>query len=156
LRKPVGKVFPSIEYITVPEGYKLITVGDISSYNAISSGIFPDIIVYDGKERRNIVRKEIKDTLDSFVAVKFIANNPPSHITEELWGLVKKCFPIKSRIKIFVIGEEDLAAFPFLLEAPEKTIILYGNFERGIVFIEATESIKREWRKLLEYMKRGP
>jgi uncharacterized protein (UPF0218 family) len=155
LREPFGKVYSSIEEIQLPKGTRLITVGDRASYSAITSGIFPDIIVYDGKEKRNFDDSSVKETLDGFSAEKFVVHNPPGQITEDLWNCVKK-YSKKSKIKIFVIGEDDLAVIPFIMESSENTVILYGNFKGGIVLVKVNENIKKIIKDFIDDATKGP
>lgn len=152
LRKPLGRVYSSIDKIVIPPDKKLITVGDRISYSAIMSGLNPNIIVYDRKEDRVGVDKEVVDMLDKCNYLQLTANNPPGHITEELQQTIKKSVKMKLKIKIFVMGEEDLAVIPFILESDENTVILYGQPKKGIVFVEVNENIKNKCRELLNKM----
>jgi uncharacterized protein (UPF0218 family) len=151
LRKPFGKTFSSIDEIEIPRGKKLITIGDVSSYNAISVGLQPHVIVFDGKERRKPVNPKIKETLDNYEAEYFVAKNPAGSITRELWDTVKKCFLLGLKSKIFVDGEEDLSFLPIAIEC-EDAIILYGNFVNGLVMVEVDEKLKNKCRELIKQM----
>lgn len=148
MREPFGKVYSSIEKIKIPKGTRLITIGDVTSHSSILSGLSPDIIVYDGKERRNFIQPDTHEVLEKFPGEKIIIHNPPGHITEDLWNCAKK-YSNESKIRIFVIGEEDLAVIPFVIESPKNTVILYGNFEEGIVLVEVNENIKNKCKQLL-------
>ncbi len=151
-RKPYGKVFSSIDEINIPSASRLITVGDGVSYNAIKGGLNPDIIVFDFKNMRLSVDEKTKTLFKKFKGKKLVANNPPSNITDDLWGVVKKSLKEKSKVKIFVRGEEDLAVFPFILESSINTVILYGLKDRGVM-VKVSKNIKNECKKLLKYMK---
>ncbi len=83
-----------------------------------------------------------------------MVNNPPGNVTDELQELVRKSLKEKSKVKIFVKGEEDLAVFPFILESPINTVILYGLKDKGVM-VKVSKNIKNECKKLLRYMK-GP
>jgi len=52
-------------------------------------------------------------------------------------------------VRIFVRGEEDLAAVPAMLMAPEGSAVLYGQPDQGVVLVQITESKKEEIRDLL-------
>lgn len=150
-KRPEGKVFTSIEKVKIPHNTILITVGDIVSFSAIKAGLKPDIVVFDGRVERSQVGQEITDVLEGYKAKKITVTNPPGHITSELWDVVKSCFPVKKRFKIFVKGEEDLAVLPIILEAPNGTV-LSGLPGKGIVLLEINEKVKNICRKLLKQM----
>lgn len=152
LKKPLGKVYPSIDKIVIPSGKKLITIGDRVSYSAIKVGLNPNIIVYDRKEERTSVDNEVNDVIDRCNYLQLTVNNPPSHITEELQHTVKKCLKMNLKVKVFVMGEEDLAVIPFILEADENTVILYGQPKEGIISVEVNEDVKNKCRELLNKM----
>lgn len=153
-RKPYGKVFSSVDEVKIPVKTKLIAVGDVVSYNAVKAGLNPDIVVYDLRKRRVPVDRKTEKLLESFKAKKFVAKNPPSNITAELWDRVKKSLKLKSNVKIFVKGEEDLAVLPFILESPIDTVILYGLKDKGVI-VKVNKKIKKECRELLKCLK-GP
>ena len=104
-RKPFGKIFNSIDEIRIPSHSKLITVGDIVSYNAIKANLSPDIIVYDKKNKRDFVDKEIHRTLELFQGQEFSVRNPAGSITDDLWKTVKKILKLKTKVKQIVDGE---------------------------------------------------
>ena len=49
-----------------------------------------------------------------------------------------------------VKGEEDLAVLPCLLIAPEDAVILYGQPNEGLVFVNVSEG-KDKANKLMTY-----
>jgi len=53
-------------------------------------------------------------------------------------------------VRIFVRGEEDLAALPAILLAPEGSVVLYGQPDEGVVFVSITKSKKEEILDLLD------
>ncbi len=152
LRKPIGKVYASIDKIQVSPEKKLITVGDAVSCVAIKAGLNPSVIVYDGKENRSAVNDEIKNILEKTPHAKVVINNPSSSITEDLQKAVKNCLKTNLKTKIFVIGEEDLAVIPFVIECNENTVVLYGQNGLGIVAVEVDENAKNKCRELLNKM----
>lgn len=155
LREPWGKLYSSIHEITVPEGRKLVTVGDRVSYNSITAGLKPCLIVYDEREKRGPIDPEMKSVLDSYVDIRLIVSNPPGVLTKELQEAIKKSLAYKVNCAISVTGEDDSAAFQIFLDYPIGTIVLYGQPDRGIVFVEIDETIKNKCRELQSRMKQG-
>jgi uncharacterized protein (UPF0218 family) len=65
--------------------------------------------------------------------------NPPGKITRALWRAVKAAVSAKERIKIEVVGEEDLAALVAIATAPKGAHIIYGLPRRGLVVVEVDD-----------------
>ncbi len=55
-------------------------------------------------------------------------------------------------IRIFVLGEEDLAVMPAVVLAPLSSIVIYGQPSSGCVLIRVTREKKKEMRELLKQM----
>lgn len=127
---------------------RIISVGDVVSQNLIDHGIYPELVIVDGRN----LRAEIDDCIecDNTVTVE----NPQSEITGELWVAIERLFRDKTKRfkKILVEGEEDLAVMPAVLHGDGDTVVLYGQPDRGIVIIEVTEQKKREISDYLNEM----
>ena len=71
------------------------------------------------------------------------ADNPAGTITENLWETIEEAISLTlkdSEKRIIVVeGEEDLAVLPCLLIAPEDAVILYGQPNEGLVFVNVCE-----------------
>lgn len=115
---------------------KVIAIGDVVAENVIKVGIEPAMIIIDGKSRRN---EKGMDT-----ACDITVKNPPSEITDELMEAIKKGYT-----RIFVEGEEDLAALPAILYADANTVIVYGQPSEGIMVIRPTKENKQKVKKTL-------
>ncbi len=116
---------------------KVIAIGDVVAENLVKVGIEPVMMVVDGKS----MRKERGNKCECDIMVK----NPVSEITEELMDAIRKGYK-----RIFVEGEEDLAALPAILYADEDSLIVYGQPSEGIMVIRPTEENKRKVRETLE------
>jgi len=153
-RKPFGQFFKSTrEARALLEGRRIISVGDIISYNLLRNSIEPDILVYDEKERRMETSVEVRKVIYDFEARFVIVKNPPGYVTHEVWETVKECLREKEKVKIFVDGEEDLVAFPFMLEAKGGDAILYG-LNDGFVVSIVDDELKKKCKHLLSKMKK--
>lgn len=111
----------------------------------------PDIIVFDLKRERKPVDAKTKNIFSKFKAKKIKVNNPPSNITEDLWDAVKMSLKEKSKVKIFVEGEEDLTVFPFVMESPIDTIILYGLGNSGVM-IKVSKKLKQKCGNIMKML----
>ena len=160
-KKPYGKLFKSTEdflksNIKKSNGGLLITVGDFISYSMVENGVDPDIIVFDNKVRRLPFKRKI-----NFRAKIYKVINRPGITGRNLWKTIRKAFAQPERIKISVIGEEDLALLPSVIMAPLGSVILYGQpnmvfngkeIEGGLVAIKATAEKKKEAWNLFKKM----
>ena len=117
-------------------GEKVIAIGDVVVENLLKVGIEPDMMIVDGKTMRQ--KKEV--LIDCEITVK----NPVSEVTDELMEAVKNQYK-----RIFVEGEEDLAALPAILYGDENSLIVYGQPSEGIMVIRATEENKQKVRDTL-------
>lgn len=116
---------------------QVIAIGDVVAENLLKVGIEPAVLIVDGRSRREDVEIEIQCD----ITVK----NPQSEITDELVDAIRKGYK-----RIFVEGEEDLAALPAILYAHENSVIVYGQPLEGIMVIRPTEENKKKVRETLE------
>ena len=157
LSKPFGPVLSSkdaVVKIIEQRHHLLICVGDESLHKMLSYGIMPDICIYDRMVRREVAPKDWLEEIEkAFKGKKIIKiKNPAGEITGKLVFHLKECIKNKKGI-IEVEGEEDLAALPALANAPVGTLILYGQPDEGIVFLEVNLDKKKRARQLLEEIK---
>lgn len=140
LKKPLGELHESFRNIDVGDSF-LITVGDVTTRNALEHGLKPDVSIIDNRIQRMDSDHEFNDT-----ATIIRSTNPPGTITEDLWNSIKKAIDGSRRGERFMIvvdGEEDLAVLPSILMAPADTVILYGQPNEGVVLVRAMETRKR-------------
>jgi uncharacterized protein (UPF0218 family) len=141
----IPKLKEMIERLHPP---KIITVGDVVSTEARAAGIKVNLSIIDGKTMRHGYAPPISKTRVTFQVV-----NPPGTITEESWRTIKNALR-ENEATIVVEGEEDLLAVPAVLEAPLRTLIVYGQPSEGIVVVEATSQRKAELEKFLDEIRR--
>ena len=112
----------------IKEANFLISVGDQTTKNLVDNDLIPDLGIIDNRIQR-------KDHNHDIIRTENIleADNPAGTITENL-------------------GEEDLAVLPCLLVAPEDAVILYGQPNEGLVFVNVSDG-KDKAAKLMTYFK---
>ncbi|NYT03201.1 MAG: DUF359 domain-containing protein [Candidatus Methanofastidiosa archaeon] len=130
------------------ENKRVISVGDVVSQNLINYGVFPELVIVDGRN----LRAEIDDAIDCDETTT--VENPQSEITGELWVAIERFLRDKTKRfkKILVEGEEDLAVMPAVIHGNEDTVVLYGQPGKGVVIIEVTENKKKEISDYLNEM----
>jgi uncharacterized protein (UPF0218 family) len=126
----------------------LILVGDTISRNAIESGVKPDIMIIDQKEKRGRAL--------GFTHGKrrvFRATNEPATIDLLAWQAVAEA--IKGGDAAVVIdGEEDLLTLVAIEAAPNGCIVAYGQPGEGIVLVRVTEEKKSEIQQIIDEMEK--
>lgn len=132
---------------------KVISVGDIVTFNLIKAGLVPDLSFVDDRTKRAPASDHIMHGTKHPRFKTITVENPPGVITEGLLHEVSKAMGSDSPIRIFVKGEEDLAALPAIAMAPLSSVVIYGLPDEGAVLVRVTESKKKEIQSLLNRMK---
>ena len=150
-KRPLGKLYVDFEDAIpmIKEASFLISVGDQTTKNLVDIDLIPDLGIIDNRIQR-------KDHNYDIIRTENILNadNPAGTITENLWETIEKAISLtlednENRI-IVVEGEEDLAVLPCLLIAPEDAVILYGQPNEGLVFVNVCEG-KSKAKRLMTF-----
>ncbi len=128
---------------------KLISVGDVTTFHLLNSDIIPDILIVDDRTKRGPASDRVVVGTKHKGFIEISVDNPAGVITGDLIDAVGDAIASSYRVRIFVRGEEDLAAVPAMLMAPEGSAVLYGQPDQGVVLVQITESKKEEIRDLL-------
>ncbi|MEZ7989607.1 MAG: GTP-dependent dephospho-CoA kinase family protein [Nitrosopumilus sp.] len=154
LKIPLGILLPidqdnktNIQKYLSDDSY-IITVGDRTTEKMIDFDLIPSLQIIDGLEKR-IKRDIIK--LGSAFELKI--DNPAAEITLESIEIIKKAFSLNPPIRLTVNGEEDLLVLPACIHAPENSVILYGQPNKGLVLVQITTEIRNKAQALLDLMK---
>lgn len=152
LKKPLGPVAGSAEAASAArraqaKGHLVVTVGDSCTLELIRRGVMPNIVVYDHRCQRKPLGKEELDALDSYDGEYVRVSNPAGFISDGLEAALSSAL-WTGEGKILVDGEEDLAALPAIMGAPEGTLVIYGQPDEGAVLVEVTKEKKRKAREI--------
>lgn len=149
LHMPFGEIVDDKTLVLEIKGCcKIITVGDIVTLTLLNKGIKPDLLVFDLKTKREEVTV-LEDLIEALDGDEVKVKNPPGHITSELIRKIREAMLGKKRTKIFVDGEEDLAALVCAAYAPEGACLLYGLPDKGMVLVKISDQISRKARALI-------
>lgn len=134
-------------FIEEEKPVRIISVGDAVSNSMIKNGISPDVLIVDNR----VMRKKVKPIL---VDVNRTLNikNPPGTLTDEAWAVIEDTLKQRQTTRVLVDGEEDLLTLVAVLCAPEKSLVVYGQPQVGIVAVKVTEQKKKLARQLVEEM----
>ena len=150
-KKPLGKLYIEFEDALpmIKEASFLISVGDQTTKNLVDNDLIPQLGIIDHRIQRKDHNYDIIRTENILEA-----DNPAGTITENLWETIDQAISLTlqdSENRIIVVeGEEDLAVLPCLLVAPEDAVILYGQPNEGLVFVNVFEG-KDKATKLMTY-----
>ncbi len=160
LRKLYGELYPGDGIETAKliiknlnNCTKIISVGDIVTFNLLSAGLVPDISFVDDRTKRGPASDKIMQGTRHSLFRTITVENPAGIITEELLQEISHAMDSDKPIQILVKGEEDLAALPAIAMAPLSSVIIYGLPDKGAVLVRVTESKKKEIQSLLDRMK---
>ena len=137
LKRIIEKVNPSC----------LISVGDIVTKHMIESGIAIDLLIVDNKTMRRPIQP-----LNVDVDQSFYATNPPGTITNEAWIVIKQAINCTGKTKVIIEGEEDLLTLVTVLLAPENSIVVYGQPNKGIVIINVNKETREKMHHIVKRM----
>ena len=132
---------------------KIISVGDIVTFNLLNAGLVPNISFVDDRTKRGPASDHVMHGTKHPRFKTITVENPPGMITEALLREVSKAMDSENPVRIFVKGEEDLAALPAIAMAPLSSVVIYGLPEEGAVLVRVTEQKKKEIQSFLDKMK---
>jgi len=128
----------------------LIAVGDVVTYHLREAGRSPDVALVDGLTERSAVRPAVREAIDAADARRLRAANPPGGLTRALLAALRAALAGGEPTVIEVDGEEDLAALPAILAAPEGASVVYGQPGEGMVHVPVTAETRARARALFE------
>ncbi|MFT4885128.1 MAG: hypothetical protein ACI8U4_002648 [Natronomonas sp.] len=151
LKEPLGPVYTEPDVLLAEATEPIIAVGDIVTYHLLTAGYQPDVALVDGKTKRERVEREVLEAIDGFDH-QIEVENPAGTLTEELLEALVDAIERPGTVVITVVGEEDLAALPAIVTAPDGASVVYGQPNEGMVLAIVEEGLRIECRNLLEKM----
>jgi len=152
MRVPLGLIIQTADLAAhVSKADVLITVGDMVTLTAVEAGYDPNLSIFDYKTKRSEER-DFQARLRELGGRWEKVTSPPAVISRALWFLLKGCVDTlapRTHVRIEVVGEEDLAAIPCIVMAPDGAKLLYGMPDRGMVVVTVNEQSRKEARALL-------
>ena len=156
LKEPIGLLVDEHTMLQeIKQASRVVSIGDQVTYTLLTHQIEPWFCVIDYQIKRQQDSQKIKNTLQSYGDQSIRVANPAGTITHELWDQIKNSYQDISKTKklrIEVTGEEDLAALPAILYAPENVTIIYGMPDKGVVIVPSTNEHKQKVKEILTQM----
>ena len=81
-----------------------------------------------------------------------MAVSPAGTLTRDVWVALDEAFKAGERVRIDILGEEDLAALAAIDLAPEGTAVLYGMPDAGVVLVRVDARAKAAVQGMLARM----
>ena len=153
LSRPMGTLH-SIPPQSLRESRCIATIGDRTTLAVAQEVCQPHLAIVDFKTRRHApVSASERVTLESICAQRVLCvNNPAGGITHELWNAVASTAEQRTRTRIEVDGEEDLATLAVLALCPDGTEVLYGQPGQGVVHLTLDRTSRRRAQDCLDRM----
>jgi uncharacterized protein (UPF0218 family) len=128
----------------------VVAVGDVVTYHLREAGRVPDVALVDGKTEREAVGTEVSDALAAGDERRVRVENPAATLTVALLEAFVDALADPDPVTIEVDGEEDLAALPAILAAPDGASVVYGQPGDGMVRVAVNPESRQEARRLFE------
>jgi uncharacterized protein (UPF0218 family) len=155
MREPLGPVVLENDLVLhLKRSDTIITVGDVVTITIVDAGYHLSMALFDYKTLRDQER-DFCQRLQVIEGERVRVHNPPATITAELWTAIKSAMlkvNAGGRVLMEVDGEEDLAALPAIMMAPDGAKVLYGMPGRGIVVVTIDKHRRKAAKRLLDLM----
>lgn len=119
----------------------IITVGDIVTKALQAQRKDPHLSFIDNRSRRETLDIEHK-AHEKHGPFKNEAGTIESNIVRTYATVIQEAVHLKEHVQFTIEGEEDLLGLPAIMLAPLGAVVLYGQFDEGIVYVPVTEEIK--------------
>jgi len=149
LKRPLGPIETDAESLIAAVDGPLVTVGDIVTYHLEEAGRTPDVALFDSRTKREPVAESIGAALaEGDVRVE----NPAGTLTADLLVALRETIDAREPVRIRVDGEEDLAALPAIIAAPEGASVVYGQPGEGMVHVQVDQAARERARDIVSRM----
>lgn len=157
LAKPFGPVHDTGETLRKVKGRLVIAVGDVVTQTLLDGEVVPKLMLVDGVTQRGTSTAHALDNLPTHNVRRVEVRNPAGQITHQLISAMDAALKAKGSTLIHVIGEEDLAALPAMIMAPEGAAVCYGqpplgDSQSGVVVVIVTSVVQQRAKELLQQM----
>lgn len=127
---------------------RIISVGDVVSFNLHKHGLEPQLTIIDNVSLR------VKALPQEEVVEKTVyVDNPQGTISPKAILAVRKALEIGEHTHIVVKGEEDLLTLIAVLYSPQNSFVVYGQPHCGIVVVKTNSERKARAQEFLNAMK---
>ncbi len=157
LKEPMGPVFTDAKALLAEAGAPVVAVGDMVTYHLLEADHTPAVALVDERTEREAVDDRVREALDgaAFGRERRV-ENPPAALTAPLLEALAGAVDSEGTTLLDVEGEEDLAALPAILTAPDGAGVVYGQPGEGMVLVAVDREAREGARRILERMDGDP
>lgn len=139
LKRPWGPVIEETQLDERLEGKgPLATVGDMTTATLHRMGYLPQLAIVDYSTKR--AKDPMWEEATAQVGEMTVSvRNEAATITSEMYNRIIEAWASPTTVKLVVDGEEDLAALPAILHAPEGATVIYGIPDTGLCLVRVDE-----------------
>ncbi len=152
LAKPFGPVYQTRRTLEETRRKVVIAVGDVVTRTFLENGVLPKVMLVDGVTQRGTRVEDALGALPTHGVRRVEVDNPPATITREMIGAIDRGLKEKGSTLIAVKGEEDLAALPAMILAPEGACVCYGQPREGVVVVHVDAAVRKHAQDILNQM----
>ena len=163
LREPLGEVFEGslsekksivkriVSTIQKTNPPMVFAIGDIIVESLKGVGYLPSVEVVDLRSRREALKENLKFEIRNLKTRKYRngAGTIEVSTVRRLKSLCNTYLKVNTPQSLIINGEEDLMVLPAILVAPLSSLVLYGQYNLGVVAVTVTEEKKAEVLKLV-------
>jgi uncharacterized protein (UPF0218 family) len=110
-------------------------------------GIVPAVQVVDGREKRRS-----RPFPDGKVVHELHVRNPAGGLSEAAFRQLAEARAAPKPVRLVVEGEEDLLTLIVLASYPDRTLVLYGQPDKGVVIVPIHQTSRQRARRVLSAM----
>jgi len=157
LKEPMGAVFTDADDLLAEADTPVIAVGDIVTYHLLEAGHTPDVALVDERTEREVVGQRVQKVLDDATfGAKTRVENPAATVSAGLLEALADAIERDETTLLDVDGEEDLAALPAILAAPDRASVVYGQPGEGMVLVTVDSEAREGARAIVAEMDGDP
>jgi uncharacterized protein (UPF0218 family) len=149
LKEPMGTVYTDAEALLADAGDPVFAVGDVVTAHLVRAGRRPDLAVVDERTERAAVADDVAADLP---AADVTVANPAATLTGDLLSALADAAAAEEPRTVMVDGEEDLAALPAILLAPDGAAVVYGQPGEGMVLVTVDDAARERTRDLFDLL----
>jgi uncharacterized protein (UPF0218 family) len=147
-REPLGPVYGDVEPVLEGATGPVVAIGDVVTYHLVEAGRIPDVAAVDRRTERAAVDPDVAAVLDGFDPDAVVPNEAGT-LSAELVAALVEALAAPDPWLLLVEGEEDLAALPAVLAAPDGAVVVYGQPGEGMVRVDVTPERRERVRSLV-------
>ena len=151
LAQPFGPVYGTQRALKAMRGRTIVSVGDVVTRTLLQNDVVPKLMLVDGVTQRGTRVEDALEGLPGNVR-RVTVQNPPATLTQPLLAAMDRALREKGNTLIQVQGEEDLAALPAMIMAPDGTAVCYGQPNEGVVVVLVTPEVRARAQDILHQM----